>query len=104
MSEEKKVEKTKVYLIKRTLVTEGLMETDVDTYATEELRDKKWNELVLSHNNMMIDCHEMDLNHIDENEWYYEWNDKELVCYDVRDHEAEAYYFEKDWNFIQEEE
>ena len=92
----------KVFLIKRTFVTEGVVETDVDTYATEELRDKLWNELVLSHNNMMIECHDMDLNHINGDEWFYEWSDKELVCYDMRDPTAEAYYFEKDWSFILE--
>jgi hypothetical protein len=91
----------KVFLIKRTFVSEGLVETDVDVYATEEKRDEAWNALVLSHNNMMIDCHEMDLNHINEDEWFYEWGDKELTCYDAQDPTAEAYYFAKDWNFIQ---
>lgn len=99
-AEEAKTEKTKVYLIKRTFVTEGLVETEVDCYETEEKCNEAWNSLVLSHNNMMIDCHEIDLNHIDENEWYYDWNDKELTCYDKREPEAEAYYFEKDWEYI----
>ena len=50
----------------------------------------------------MIDAHGMDLNHINEDEWFYEWGDKELICYDMQDPTAEAYYFEKDWSFILE--
>ena len=94
----------KVYLIKRVFVSESAVESCVDVYGTEELRDEAWNRLVHSHNNMMIDAHGLDLNHINYEEWYYNWDDQSLVCYDEQDPDAEGYYFEKDWEFIQEEE
>lgn len=94
----------KVFMIKRTFINEGGVETFVDLYESEEMRDAHWNALVLSHNNMVIDCYEVDLNHIDETSFYYEWGDDSLTFYDKEDPDIKQEYFEKDWAYIKEEE
>ena len=95
--------KKKVFMIKRTFINEGEVETLVDLYESERKRDEGWNKLVLSHNNMVIDCYGVDLNHIDETTFYYEWGNDSLTFYDKEDPSIEQTFYEKDWAYIEEE-
>lgn len=86
--------KQKLFLIVKTFIYDGLIEPDTEVYTTKEERDKAWDSLVLSHNNMVIDCFGIELNHIPE-EYYYEWGNDELEFYCHDDPEMHHDYFVK---------
>lgn len=92
--------KQKIYLINKVFISDGLIETEAETYATEKERDVAWNQLLHSHNNMIIECFELDLNNISD-DYVYDWGDEELEFYCINDPDMHHDYFVKDETTIE---
>lgn len=85
----------KIYLIKKVFITDGLIEPETEAFATEQQRDNAWNQLVHSHNNMVIESFDLDLNHI-PSDYVYDWGNEELEFYCTDDPDMHHDYFVKD--------
>ena len=91
----------KIYLINKTNVSDGLLESSTETYNTRDERDEAWNILVHDHNNMIQDSYDIRLSDFDwEDDYYYEWNDNELEFYCKDDLEMHHDYYKKDVDSI----
>lgn len=91
--------KKKVYLIKKSNITDGLIETDTEVYCTEQERDRAWQILTHEHNEMIRDCYcdedHRDLNDLDEDEYHYEWDQNHLEFWSKSDPEMHTDYYDK---------
>lgn len=92
--------KQKIYLINKVFIADGLIESETEAFATEQERDKAWNKLLHSHNNMIIECFNLDLNHIPI-DYVYDWDDEELEFYCSDDPDMHHDYFTKDETTIE---
>lgn len=86
--------KEKVYLINKVFIQDGAIDTDTEAFYTKEERDREWNRLVLSHNNLIIEDYNIDLNYIPE-AYFYDWNDESLEFLDQAEPNMRHDYFVK---------
>lgn len=92
----------KVFVIKKLFITDMMPELEVETFKTSKARDKAWQRLVHDHNNMIQDAYDINLNDIDNSDYYYEWNDYTLIFYDRAEPSCHYDFFEKDEEVVYE--
>lgn len=86
--------KQKIYLINKVFIEDGVIDIDTEAFYTKEERDKEWQRVVNSHNNLIIDNYDIDLNYIPE-EYFYDWNDESLEFLDQTEPDMRHDYFVK---------
>lgn len=86
--------KRKIYLINKVFISDSIIDTDADAFYTKEERDKEWNRVVHSHNNLIIDNYGIDLNYIPKG-YFYNWDNESLEFFDQLDLDVHHDYFVK---------
>lgn len=89
-----------IFLINKVFISDGIIETDTEVFDNEKDREKAWNSLLHFHNNMVIDCFGLDLNHIPD-EYCYNWGNTELEFYCQDDPDMHHDYFVKSESTIE---